>query len=313
MAGFGISAALLTPFAADGAIDAPRLARHARDLLARGVRSVTLFGTTGEGASVGLGEREAGLAALLGEAGIAPDRIVLGLCGTSVEDVHAQIAQGLARGVRRFLVPPPFYFADASQEGLADWFAALFAVAGEQARFILYHIPQLTRVPLSLALIVGLKERFGDRVIAVKDSSGSWDNARALLDWGGTDILVGDERLLHRAVALGAAGSISGMANLYPERLARVMESGEEDADLSRQVDHVVSVPVIPALKAMLATASGAPGWERLRPPLRALDPARRAALLAAVAGARPETASEAAAGSEAGSVAGADAEAAHG
>ncbi|HEY6099829.1 MAG TPA: hypothetical protein VIW03_10390, partial [Anaeromyxobacter sp.] len=42
----------------------------------------------------------------------------------------------------------------------------------------------------------------------------------------------------------------------------------------------VEKVPVIPALKAIVAHHARDPAWETLRPPLVPLDPARRDALL---------------------------------
>ncbi len=54
---FGLSAALVSPFAADGSPDLPRLARHATWVLGHGCDSLTLFGTTGEGFSIGLRDR----------------------------------------------------------------------------------------------------------------------------------------------------------------------------------------------------------------------------------------------------------------
>jgi 4-hydroxy-tetrahydrodipicolinate synthase len=52
---FGLSCAISTPFTAAGDIDVCRLVDHATDRIARGCDSITPFGTTGEGASVGLG------------------------------------------------------------------------------------------------------------------------------------------------------------------------------------------------------------------------------------------------------------------
>ena len=49
---FGLSAALTTPFDGAGRIDIAKMVAHARDCLAKGCDSVTLFGTTGEGASL---------------------------------------------------------------------------------------------------------------------------------------------------------------------------------------------------------------------------------------------------------------------
>ena len=68
---FGLSCAISTPFSATGDIDVARLVDHAKDRLARGCDSITLFGTTGEGASIGLGARAKVFEAFV-KAGIAP-------------------------------------------------------------------------------------------------------------------------------------------------------------------------------------------------------------------------------------------------
>ena len=66
---FGISTALLTPFAETGEIDAARLCTHAASVLENGADSITLFGTTGEGASIGMDERASGIEALFAKGG----------------------------------------------------------------------------------------------------------------------------------------------------------------------------------------------------------------------------------------------------
>lgn len=268
--------ALLTPFAKDGGIDGRLLGAHARNLIDRGADGVTLFGTTGEGASIGQGERAAGIRALLG-AGCAPERIVLGVCATSVADAVQQVSEGIGSGITDFLLLPPFYFKGTSDDGLFEWHTELFRRADARARFILYHIPQVTGVGLSVGLVGRIVAAAPGRVLAVKDSSGDWGNAQALLDLGATTVLIGDERLLHRAVALGGGGAITGMANLYPERMKRIVETATEDASLSEEVGRIVTVPVIPALKAIMSHRSGDAAWERIRPPLQPLDARARA------------------------------------
>jgi 4-hydroxy-tetrahydrodipicolinate synthase len=276
---FGISVALLTPFTESGDIDLPRLAAHARDVMDKGAHGVTLFGTTGEGASISFKERGPALGALTG-AGIPADRIFMGLCATSLGDVLAQIDQAIAGGVTTFLLLPPFYFPGPSDAGLFDWHAALFARADARARFILYHIPQVTAVPLSFDLVTGLRAAFPERVVAIKDSSGNWENGRRLLDHGGIPVMIGDERLLHRAVPLGAVGSICGMANLHPARMRALFDTAREDKALSHEVDVIVSCPFIPALKLIMAQTTGHAGWERVRSPLVALQDRQRADIL---------------------------------
>lgn len=280
MTKFGVSVAMLTPFEASGALDLPRLAAHATRMLHDGAQGVTLYGTTGEGASIGMAERAQGIDGLRA-AGIAPDRITLGLYAPAVADAAAQIAQGLAAGIQCFLLPPPFYFRGAPEAGLLAWLQDLLAATDPRARFILYHIPQITGVPLPPTLVAELHRAAPERIRGLKDSSGSWESAQAFLEIPGPEILIGDERLLHRAVALGGAGAISGMANLYPARLARIVETAEEDRALSAEVDKIVATDVIPAIKTLQARATGDATWERLRPPLQPLAPEIRERLLA--------------------------------
>ncbi|SMX25459.1 dihydrodipicolinate synthase family protein [Boseongicola aestuarii] len=268
---FGISAALLTPFSADGQIDLVRLVQHARDVLKNGAAGVTIFGTTGEGASVSSAERTAGLRHLVTE-GIPTASIIQTIYATSVVEAAAQTADGLAIGVSSFLLVPPFFFKDCSDEGLFDWHAQLFARADPRAKFVLYHIPQVTGVALSVHLVGRLTNSFPNRLLAVKDSSGDWDNATKLLALDVIPVLVGDERLLHRASARGGAGAITGMANLYPGRIRHIFESATEDVAISAEVTRIVTKPVIPALKALLGRQNDDPDWDRVRAPLKPLS-----------------------------------------
>ena len=263
---FGISAALLTPFSADGTIDLDRLEKHTKGLLNRGVSSVTLFGTTGEGASIGFDERAEVIGAMTSSE-IDPGRVKICICATSVADAAAQLEQGLSNGVFEFLLVPPFYFADSHDDGLFEWHRDLFRHIDTRARIILYHIPQVTGVALSQGLVDRLVASHPERVIAIKDSSGDWSYAERQLKSGRIAVLVGDERLLHRSAKLGGAGAISGIANLYPERMLRLFESGVEDRELSNEVNKIVSLPVIPSLKVRLGLLCGDPEWERVRPP----------------------------------------------
>ncbi len=284
MTHFGISTALLTPFHTDGAIHLQALLAHANSVLANGADGVTLFGTTGEGASIGYDERAIAISALL-DSGIPADKITLGVCACAVSDALAQVRQGLDVGITRFLLLPPFYFKGSEDDGLFIWHQYLFEAAGPSAKFILYHIPQLTQVPLSVDLVSRLRRAFPERIVAIKDSAGQWDNTQAFLESGVVPVLVGDERLLHRAAALGAAGSICGMANLYPRRMQNLFTNQTEDTALSAEVSTVVSVPFIPALKHVMSVRTGNGDWANLRAPLRPLSAADMATIDAEIRG----------------------------
>ncbi len=282
---FGVSTAMLTPFDRNGEIDMGRLCRHANSMLDGGADGITLFGTTGEGASIGLDERAGAIEAVLAS-GCPAEKIIVGIAANSISDAARQVAQGTGLGVNTFLLLPPFYYKGLSDAGLHAWHAQLFQVTDANAKFILYHIPQVSGVGLPVEFVGRMADEFGSRIRAIKDSSGSWENAQALLALNSVTVLVGDERLLHKAVAMGAGGAITGMANLYPDRMKRIVETAQEDAALSEEVGRIVSVPVVAALKTVLAERLGDPEWERLRAPLSPLGAEARALVLGTAASA---------------------------
>lgn len=269
---FGLSAALVTPFDADGSIDAVRVVRQSRACLAGGCRSVTLFGTTGEGASVGRKDQAQVLDAALA-ASIPAEQIVLGVLLNAATDAAEHIALAHDRGLRNVLLAPPSYFKTLGEDGCFAWFATVFALAGEKARnVILYHIPSVTMVELSPALIGRLKTAFPNAVTGVKDSGGVWSYSEALLtQHSDLMILIGNERELARAVRMGAQGAISGMANFMPGIVRRLAEEGLDDERVGAIMDGFGSLPVTPAVKTLTAVHTGDRSWLNVAPPLQAL------------------------------------------
>lgn len=280
---FGLSCAISTPFTTEGAVDLPRFAAHARWVLENGCGSVTAFGTTGEGSSVGLSEREQVFGALKAMGLDFRRQVVGGVMAASLGEAVAQCRQILDADGRGLLLAPPFYFKNVSDDGLFAWHEALFAALGGQARdVILYNLPSVTAVPLSLDLITRLRKAFPKIIRGVKDSSGDWANAQALLaEHNDLAILIGDERLLAAAVKLGAEGSICGLANLDPKRLLPLVMQGESDDRVTAMVNGIVKHPVIPGVKSLIADRLNDPAWRIMRPPLVGLNDAQAKALRA--------------------------------
>jgi 4-hydroxy-tetrahydrodipicolinate synthase len=277
---FGLSAALATPFTAEGAIDYGRLAEHASWCLGHGCDSVTAFGTTGEGASVSLAERERVLGALAAS-GIEGGGLVVGVSASSVDDAVEQARIGLAFSCRALLLAPPFYFKNAPEDGTFAWFASVFERLGGAARGVfLYNIPSMTAVAMPVALIRRLRDAFRGVVSGVKDSSSDWTYTQALLaNRGDLSILIGDERHLAAGVRHGAEGSICGVAYILPGVVRRLAVDGTDDPRVTRLVDAMARHPIIPALKALIAERTGDAAWLRVRPPLVPADASALASL----------------------------------
>jgi 4-hydroxy-tetrahydrodipicolinate synthase len=284
----GVWCAVLTPFDRGGAPDMERLAEHARRIFAAGVDGIALFGTTGEGQSLSLGERRAGLDALL-SAGIPPARIMAGTGCASVAETIELTRHAVSAGCAGALVLPPFFFKDVSDEGVYASYARIVdGVADSRLRLYLYHIPQVSGVALPTAVIERLTVDYAAVIAGVKDSEGNLEHTRDLLArCPKLAIFVGHEPHLPAALAAGGAGTICGIANLFPRLLRSLHDTalaGDSAQDLARLADFIAVLkqyPLFAAFKALLAELYDDDAWRALRQPLVELDSAQRRTWLA--------------------------------
>jgi 4-hydroxy-tetrahydrodipicolinate synthase len=289
----GVLAPVLTPFRPDLAPDPARLVSHCRWLLGHGCAGLAPFGTTSEANSLSVEERERLLDALL-EGGIPPERLVPGTGCCALPDTVRLTAHAVRRGCAGVLVLPPFYYKGVSDDGLFRAFAEVIERVGDdRLRVYLYHIPPVAQVGLGPALVERLLRAYPRAIAGMKDSSGDLANTKRMLDLfaaKGFDVFVGSERFLLENMRGGGVGCITATGNVNAAAIDRLFREWRSPS-AERLQDEVNAVraaiekrPVIPALKAILAHHAGDPGWEALRPPLVALAPAQREALLADLA-----------------------------
>lgn len=276
----------ITPFAPDLSVDTARFVAHCRLLLEDGADGLAPFGTTSEANSMSVAERMAALDALI-EGGIDPQRLIPGTGCAALPDTIALTRHALAHGVRGTLTLPPFYYKPVDDEGVFASYARLIeAIGSDDFRLYLYHIPQMSGVAITLALIERLTGAFPGIVAGLKDSSGKWDNTAAVIAaFPGIETYSASESLVPRNVAAGGAGCISASANVNARGIAaliRSLGSDAEDAALRRagEVRAIYeSLPLIPAIKATVARRLSDPGFSIVRPPLVALDGRHDAAI----------------------------------
>jgi 4-hydroxy-tetrahydrodipicolinate synthase len=293
----GLSCAMLTPIGRDGGVDHARFATHAKALFAQGVDGVAPFGTTGEGQSFSMAERADGLAALR-KAGIPPERIVAGTGCAALPETIALTRESVQARCAGCLVLPPFFFKGMSDDGLFAWYSRVIeAVADTRLRVFLYHIPQMSGVPLSVDLVARLAAAFPGIIAGVKDSAGDWSNTQALLERvPDLAILVGHEPHLPRLLQAGGAGTICGIANVYPAMVRALLSptvSAEDEKRVATFIEILFKYPFLPAFKAIVAAQTGDADWLPVRPPFVDLPDASRKTLLDALARAGFSTGAE--------------------
>jgi 4-hydroxy-tetrahydrodipicolinate synthase len=283
----GLWCATLTPLHSDANIDYHRLAAHVRRLLDNGVDGIVLFGTTGEGPSFSVAERSGALDVLLA-AGIAPSRVLPATGCTAFPDAVTLTRHAVDSGCPGCLALPPFFWKDLDDEALFRFYSALIETVGcPQLRLYLYHIPQLSGVPITCELVVRLRDAYPAILAGVKDSGGDFEHTLALLRCGPTlSILSGHEPDIPKLMRAGGAGTICGSANLYPLTIRDLLDrtaNGTPAERVNEFLRIVKSYPFVPAFKAILAEKTGETGWTSVRQPLNPLVPSAREALLAAL------------------------------
>jgi 4-hydroxy-tetrahydrodipicolinate synthase len=285
----GVLSPVVTPFGKDYAPDAQRFVRHCRWLLKNGCAGLAVFGTNSEANSMSVPEKRKLLEALVA-GGVPASALMPGTGHCALSDSIEMTKAAVDLGCAGVLMLPPFYYKGVSDEGLYRNFATVIERVGdERLQLYLYHIPPVSNVPITFALIEKLLSKYPGIVAGVKDSSGDWNNTKGMLDnfsKGGFDVFAGSEEFLLANMRGGGKGCITATGNVNPgaiNELYKNWRSGEADkmqAAITATRKLVQKQPMIPALKATIAHFGNDPQWKTCRPPLVELTAAQEEQLI---------------------------------
>jgi 4-hydroxy-tetrahydrodipicolinate synthase len=245
----GTIPALLTPFDARGEVDLELMEAHVAWLAERGVQCVSPMGTTGEGPSLSLAERR-----LIVER-LAQCATLLPMTGCSSLPETIELSRfALDHGAAGVLVAPPWYYI-ASSGGTRRYFETLGGALGGDARVFAYHIPSMTRNAIDDDVL-----RLPS-VAGVKDSGGVLANT---VRWHETHrdrvVLSGSDATAAAFYAAGGRGTLTMLANVFPERLEaiRAGDGGDEhQAFLVETRELIETMPRHATLKYLLHRVAG--------------------------------------------------------
>jgi 4-hydroxy-tetrahydrodipicolinate synthase len=284
----GVFAPIVTPFRpADGEIDLPWLPAYIAYLHERGCEGVIPCGTNGEAASLGVAERMTVAEAAADAARPFGMPVIVGTGAAALSDAIALTRHAFAIGADAVLVMPPFYFKKPADEGVAAWFRRLFdAAMPPRGRALLYHIPQTTGVPISDALLDLLLASHRELIYGLKDSTGDPAQMRHFREaYPQLAYFAGNDHRVAEACQIGAAGSITAGANVFPDRAAAAQQAAWSGGDVETAQARLSAArkaldlfPLQPATKAALAEIAGLPETA-VRPPQVELTPEQRAEL----------------------------------
>ncbi len=284
----GLFVAAITPFDEEGHFRPESQAQHFQWLAQRGVAGALVAGTNGEGPSLSADERRAVIdGAVANRNGL---QLLAGTGTPSLQETIALSRYALHAGVDGVLIVPPFYFRDVPEAGLLRYYQAVCDALPPEARVLFYHIPSVSGVPISHAVIRGLIESHPRHCYGIKDTSGSSEHTAALVKTFPTlRVLGGSDHLVADNLRVGVHGQISGLCNAFPELfrdLLAAFHTGEDPTPWQARIAALRQVvkryPTHAATKVLTSLRADLPPMT-VKPPLVELAADQRASLVSEI------------------------------
>ena len=218
----GIIPAMITPMTADEEPDEKGFQRNIDGLIETGVNGIFTVGTAGEFWALTVEEKKR-----IYEWTVQYTNkrvpVYVGTCANSTREAVQLSELAQAAGADCLSVLTPNYI-NPNQEQLFAHFAAIAKAV--DIPILLYNLPARTGNTLSVDLVIRLAEKF-ENIVGMKDSSGDFANAMALIDRApeGFHFVMGNDAMILPAFMLGAAAAIAATANVAPEIAAGIYEN----------------------------------------------------------------------------------------
>lgn len=209
----GIFPAFYACYDDEGAISPERTKALARHLISAGVKGLYVGGSSGECIYQSVEERKLVLESVMSEAKGMVTVIAHVACNNTRDSM--ELAQHAERsGVDAIASIPPIYFK-LPDHAIARYWNDI-AAAAPNTDFIIYNIPQLAGVALSIPLLREMRKN--PYVVGVKNSSVPTQDIQMWRDDSGEDFVVfnGPDEQLLSGLAAGAHGGIGGTYAVMP-------------------------------------------------------------------------------------------------
>lgn len=237
----GLVVAMVTPFK-DGALDLEAMRRHVDFMLDGGVEGLVVSGSTGEAATCSVEERlELWRAVKAHVRGRVP--VVAGTGTNSTADSIALTKQAEAIGLDGAMLVTPYYNKPTPKGQIAHFTAVANAT---KLPIVLYNVPGRTAtntLPETIAKMDAVPN-----VVAVKEASGSLDQASAIRAKSRLTLLSGDDSLTLPMIAVGAQGVISVAGNVAPREMRALCDHARAGRMAEAEAMHRKLLPLFKAL-----------------------------------------------------------------
>ena len=228
----GVTVALVTPFTETGQVDFAELDRLVDWHVDQGTDCLAPVGTTGESPTLSHQEHREVIRRV---AQRANGRIkVMAGTGSNATGEAIELTRFAADvGADGALMVAPYYNKPTQEGYLRHFLAVADAVA---LPIVLYNIPGRTGSNMLPETINRMAEH--RNIVAVKEATGSMDQASQILSGSNLTLLSGDDSLTLPLMSLGGSGIVSVVANIIPKDIGAVVASFREGKVTQAQEAH---------------------------------------------------------------------------
>ncbi len=217
----GIIPAFYACYDENGEVDEGRVEQLTDYMIRKGVKGVYVGGSSGECIYQSVDDRKRTLERVV-KSGAGKLTIIAHVACNNTADSRELAAHAQSFGVDAIAAIPPIYF-HLPEYAIAQYWNDI-SDAAPDTDFIIYNIPQLAGVALTMPLFHEMKKN--PRVAAVKNSSMPTQDIQMFKAEGGEGfaVLNGPDEQLVAGLAIGADGGIGGTYGVMPELYLKIME-----------------------------------------------------------------------------------------
>lgn len=214
----GLTVALVTPFR-DGVVDEDMLRKLVDFHVDSGTDCLAPVGTTGESPTLSHDEHEQ-VIRITCEQAAGRIKVMAGTGSNSTAEAIRLTRSAQAAGATGALLVAPYY-NKPTQEGFFQHYRAIAEAV--DIPIVVYNIPGRTAKNIEPETIARIAEI--PNIVAIKEATGSLDQASQILQSTELTLLSGDDSLTLPLLAIGGSGVVSVAGNLVPRDILALIDS----------------------------------------------------------------------------------------
>lgn len=278
----GTFCASLTPLNKDYSINHEVYFNHCNKLLKQGADGIAIFGTTGEASLLSV-DSKIELMHFLADKGFDSSNLLPGTGMSSLMETIKLTTCASNLQMAGALIVPSFYYNNPTDQGVIDYYSKIIeSINNKEFKILLYHIPQISGVPISFNIIESLIHKYPNNVIGIKDSANDLNHMiKTIKNFPDFCVFSGSDSLALSTMREGAAGAITATANISVSLLSFIIKNAlnkkfNKELELAHNLQDkirklVFSQEQISFMKAVMKIKQKNDTWDTMMPPLVSL------------------------------------------